>query len=109
MVELVIQKRSICPISQALDLVGDKWTLLIVRDIGVFGKHSFTDISASPERIPPATLPGRLELLIREDILLKECISGGPGRQYRYTLTKKGEDLIPVLTAMQDWSNIHNG
>jgi DNA-binding HxlR family transcriptional regulator len=108
-VELVIQKRSICPISQALDLVGDKWTLLIVRDIGVFGKHSFTDISASPERIPPATLTGRLELLIREDILLKECISGGPGRQYRYTLTKKGEDLIPVLTAMQDWSNIHNG
>jgi DNA-binding HxlR family transcriptional regulator len=81
----VIQKRSVCPISQALDLIGDKWTLLIVRDIGV------------------------LELLIREDILLKECISGGPGRQYRYTLTKKGEDLIPVLTAMQSWSKIHNG
>ena len=104
----MIQKRSVCPISQALDLIGDKWTLLIVRDIGVFGKHSFTDISASPERIPPATLTCRLELLIREDILLKECISGGPGRQYRYTLTKKGEDLIPVLTALQSWSKIHN-
>lgn len=107
--ELVIQKRSICPISQALDLVGDKWTLLIVRDIGILGKQSFTDISASSERIPPATLTCRLELLIREDILLKECISGGPGRQYRYTLTKKGEDLIPVLTAMQSWSKIYNG
>ena len=102
------QKRSNCPISRTLDLVGDKWTLLIVRDIGLSGKHSFTDISASSERIPPATLTSRLELLIREDIILKECISGGPGRQYRYTLTQRGQDLMPVLTAMISWGELRS-
>lgn len=102
------QKRSNCPISHLLQTVGDKWTLLIVRDIGLFGKHSFTDISTSPERIPPATLTSRLELLVREGFILKKCLSGGPGRQYKYTLTQRGEDLIPVLTAMLRWSEIHN-
>jgi DNA-binding HxlR family transcriptional regulator len=97
-------ERSKCPIAHVLDLVGDRWTLLVIRDIGMFGKRSFSEISASPEHIPPSTLSARLELLLCQALVTKTPVVGGPGRQYAYELTKKGEDLLPLLAAMMQWS-----
>ncbi len=97
-------ERSKCPIAHVLDIVGDRWTLLVIRDIGMLGKRSFSEISASPEHIPPSTLTARLELLVCQELLTKTPLVGGPGRQYTYELTKKGEDLLPLLAAMMQWS-----
>lgn len=97
-------ERSKCPIAHVLDIVGDRWTLLVIRDIGMLGKRSFSEISASPEHIPPSTLTARLELLLCHELITKTPLAGGPGRQYAYELTKKGEDLLPVLAAMMQWS-----
>jgi len=99
--------RSNCAIAHVLDIIGDRWTLLVVRDI-VLGKKSFSEISASPEGIPPSTLTARLDLLVCQDLITKNRIIGGPGRQYRYELTKRGEDLVPMLAAMMQWSVRHD-
>lgn len=95
--------RSNCPVAHVLDIVGDRWTLLIIRDI-VFGKRSFSEFSASPEHIPPSTLTARLDMLVCQDLIVKIPLPGGPGRQYRYELTERGADLIPLLAAMMQWS-----
>lgn len=101
-------ERSKCPIAHVLDIVGDRWTLLVIRDIGMMGKRSFSEISSSPEHIPPSTLTARLEMLLCQELITKTPIAGGPGRQYHYALTKKGEDLLPLLAAMMQWSARHD-
>jgi DNA-binding HxlR family transcriptional regulator len=100
--------RSKCPIAQVLDIVGDRWTLLVIRDIGMFGKTSFSEISASPEHIPPSTLTARLEMLLCQDLITKTPVVGGPGRQFRYELTERGADLVPMLAQMIRWSARHD-
>jgi len=95
--------RSKCPIARVLDIVGDRWTLLVIRDI-TLGKTSFSEISESPERIPPSTLTARLDMLVCQDLITKTPVTGGPGRQYRYELTGRGADLAPLLAAMMQWS-----
>jgi len=100
-------ERSNCPIAHVLDIVGDRWTLLVIRDIGMLDKTSFSEISASPEHIPPSTLTARLELLLCENLITKTPVAGGPGRQYRYELTERGADLLPLLAAMMQWSGRH--
>lgn len=100
--------RSGCPVAHVLDIVGDRWTLLVIRDIGIFGKTRFSEISTSPENIPPSTLTSRLELLLCEDLITKTLVPGGPGRQYCYELTERGEDLLPVVAAMFRWSARHD-
>ena len=101
-------KRSNCAVAHVLDLVGDRWTLLVIRDIAFFGKRSFRELSASAEHIPPSTLTARLELLVCENLLTKSRVAGGPGRQYRYELTQRGTDLVPLLAAMTHWSALHD-
>ena len=100
-------ERSKCPIAHVLDIVGDRWTLLVIRDIGMLGKRRFSEISASREHIPPSTLTARLALLLCQELITKTPVVGGPGRQYTYELTKKGEDLLPLLAAMMQWSARH--
>lgn len=101
-------ERSNCAIAHVLDIVGDRWTLLVIRDIAILGKRSFSEISASPEHIPPSTLTVRLELLICQKLITKTPVAGGPGRQYCYALTQRGEDFLPVLVAMLQWSARHD-
>lgn len=100
--------RSNCPIAHVLDIVGDRWTLLVIRDIGMMGKTSFSEFVASPEQIPPATLSARLEMLVCHDLVTKTAVPGGPGRQYRYELTERGLDLLPILATMMQWSARHD-
>mgnify|MGYP001812081433 CR=1 FL=1 len=98
-------QRSKCPVSCTLDLLGDKWTLLLVRDL-LLGKGTYTEFQKSPEGIPTNILASRLKRLQAEGILAREPYQQNPVR-YRYTLTGKGRDLAPILLAMVDWGNRH--
>jgi len=85
----------------ALDIVGDRWTLLIIRDL-MLGRSRFKDFSASPEGIPTNILTDRLERLLRHD--LAEQIPAADGtKRLAYRLTKKGTALRPVLESIRDW------
>ncbi|HQU14639.1 MAG: transcriptional regulator [Chromatiales bacterium 21-64-14] len=98
-------KRSPCPITNTLDVLGDRWTLLVVRDL-FLGKRLFGEFSASPEGIPTNILADRLKRLEREGVLCRIPYQERPVR-YAYTLTDKGRDLSPVLEAMMGWANRH--
>ncbi|MEN8205498.1 MAG: helix-turn-helix domain-containing protein [Pseudomonadota bacterium] len=95
--------RSKCPVSCVLELLGDKWTLLLVRDL-LLGKGTYTEFQQSPEGIPTNILAERLKRLQVAGVIEKAPYQERPVR-YRYHLTDKGRDLYPVLSAMIDWGN----
>jgi len=95
--------RSKCPVSCVLDLLGDKWTLLLVRDL-LLGKGTYTEFQQSPEGIPTNILAERLKRLRAAGVIERLPYQQRPVR-YRYQLTRKGSDLYPVLSAMIDWGN----
>jgi DNA-binding HxlR family transcriptional regulator len=99
-------KRSPCPVTNTLDAIGDKWTLLIIRDLLFFGKKRYKDFAASPESIPTNILAHRLKHLGKEGIINKKTYQTNPPR-YEYYLTKKGQDLRPLLIAIMRWSSKH--
>jgi len=96
-------KRSPCPVASTLDILGDKWTLLVVRDL-LMGKTTYGDFQKSPERIPTNILAERLKRLEQAGIIEKSRYQDRPVR-YAYALTTMGRDLQPVLLAMVDWGN----
>jgi len=98
-------ERSSCPIANILDLVGDKWTLLIVRDL-ILGKIRYGEFAKSPEGIPTNILADRLKRLESAGVIVKTAYCDKPVR-YQYELTGKGKDLQPVLEAMEEWANKH--
>lgn len=98
--------RSRCPITNTLDLIGDKWTLLIIRDMLYLGKKTFNEFLESPEGIATNILTERLKRLEDFGIIAKEPYSRSPLR-YRYTLTHRGRDLKNVLTELVHWGNAH--
>ena len=98
-------QRSPCPIANVLDLLGDKWSLLIVRDL-VLGKIRFGEFADSPEGIPTNILADRLKRLEMADLICKTTYCAKPVR-YRYELTEKGKDLQPILEAMVLWATKH--
>ena len=95
--------RSHCPINFAVEVVGDKWTLLIVRDIVFWGKFTFGEFFASEEGIASNILALRLEHLLSEGVIAK-TEDPEDRRKDLYTLTEKGLDLIPLLLEMISWS-----
>ena len=97
--------RSPCPVACTLDLLGDKWTLLVVRDL-LLGKATYSEFQQSPEQIPTNILAERLKRLQAAGIVTRERYQERPVR-YHYLLTDKGRDLYPVLSAMIDWGNRH--
>ena len=98
-------KRSACPAACTLDLLGDKWTLLVVRDL-LLGKQTFKEFQASPEKIPSNILAERLKRLENEAVVRRELYQERPPR-YSYHLTAKGKDLAPVLKAMVAWGSTY--
>ena len=98
-------KRSKCPVSCILEIIGDKWTMLVIRDL-FFDKHTFKELQASPENIPTNILADRLKRLENNDLIRKELYQEKPKR-YAYYLTDKGMDLLPIMQSMMDWSNKH--
>lgn len=99
--------RSRCPVACTLDVLGDRWSLLVIRDI-VRGKSRFAEFLASPEGIPTNILADRLKRLTATGIVKGRRYSQHPPR-LDYALTAKGEDLRPVMRAMVDWGVRHAG
>jgi len=96
--------RSGCPISSSLDVVGDKWSLLIVRDMLIKHKKTFKEISNSDERIAPSILSARLKLLESYKLITKRKLPENK-KENIYLLTKKGVDLAPVIIELTFWGN----
>ena len=103
----VAARRSRCPVSCTLDVLGDRWTLLVVRDL-IRGKRRFAELVESPEGIPTNILADRLKRLVSLGIVESRRYSERPPR-LEYQLTAKGEDLRPVMRAMVDWGIKHAG
>jgi DNA-binding HxlR family transcriptional regulator len=97
--------RSPCPVASALDVFGDRWTLVVLRTIFA-GRHRYGDLMKMPERIATNILADRLALLEREGLISSHAYQRNPAR-YDYRLTKKGAALLPVLQAMATWSKEH--
>jgi DNA-binding HxlR family transcriptional regulator len=94
-------RRSPCPVACSLDIFGDRWTLLVVRDL-VCGHTRFKELAASPERIPSNILSERLARLLRHGIIVQVEPANG-SKHLAYQLTAKGEALRPLLAAVRDW------
>ena len=98
-------RRSACPVSSVLDVFGDRWTLVVVRDLAL-GKKRFGELMASPEKIPTNILSDRLKQLEMVEVIERIAYQERPTR-YEYRLTEKGRDLAPVLQAMAAWGSQH--
>ena len=94
--------RSGCPISSALDIVGDKWSLLIIRDMLIKHKKTFKGISDSDERIAPSILSTRLKLLESYKLIFKTKVPENK-KENIYVLTKKGIRLTPIIIEFSLW------
>jgi len=100
--------RSRCSIARTLDVLGDKWTLLVVRDLMWHGKHTFQELQASEEHIAANLLSERLKRLMARGLVAREAYQDRPVR-YRYALTEAGRSLEPVLLQIMGWGHAHLG
>jgi DNA-binding HxlR family transcriptional regulator len=97
--------RSICPIAGALDVLGDRWTLLIVRDL-IGGPRRYGDFAGAAEGIPTNILAERLARLEKSGVIESTPYQQNPPR-YAYSLTARGRELQPVLVALAKWGQRH--
>jgi DNA-binding HxlR family transcriptional regulator len=102
-----VSRRSACPISSALDILGDKWTLLVMRDLLLVGKRHYREFLASEEGIATNILTDRLARLSACGIIQRTSDHPHSGKQ-TYEPTAKGRDLIPVLLELMNWSDRHD-
>ena len=91
-----------CPIAGALDIVGERWTLLILRDFFLHGSRRFQDLQESLPGVAPNTLSARLKQLEQQKIVKRSQYSDSPPR-FEYVLTNKGSDLGAVVKALYNW------
>ena len=98
--------RSGCPISSTLDVVGDKWSLLIIRDMLVKQKKTFKEISDSDEKIVPSILSARLKLLESYKLIFKTKVPDNK-KENIYLLTEKGISLTPIIIEFSLWGNFN--
>lgn len=101
------EPRSDCPISFTLDFLGDKWTLLILRDMIFAGKSSYGDFLNSKERIATNVLADKLDKLEEGGFVIKR-VSAEKRNKFLFTLTKKGIDLLPLIIEMTIWGSTYN-
>jgi len=97
--------RSACPVASALDIVGDKWSLVVLRTIFA-GRHRYGELAQMPENIATNILADRLERLEHYGLLTKSPYQENPTR-YQYWLTRRGADLLPVLQQLSAWAGRH--
>jgi DNA-binding HxlR family transcriptional regulator len=102
----VRERRSDCAVAGTLDVLGDRWSLLIVRDLFLRGELRFADLADAAEAIPTNTLTDRLRRLQDSEILIRRQYEEHPPR-YAYRLTDRGRALGPVLDALADWGVEH--
>lgn len=97
-----IQHRSNCPIAYSLDYLGDKWVLLILRDLIFTNKSSYGDFLNSDEKIATNILADRLKLL-EANGFIRSTVSPEKKNKFIYSLTEKGIDLVPVIVELMIW------
>ena len=100
--------RSSCPIARTLDLFGDKWTLVIMRDALIFECRTYANFAKCPENIPTNLLSERLKRLVSIGMLEKIAYQTKPER-FEYVPTHLGQSLRPVLNAILDFGETHLG
>ena len=98
--------RSGCPLNASVEILGDRWSLLIIRDMMLRGLHSYKEFLDSYEGIATNILADRLRKLEKHGIITTQKDSSD-GRKVIYLLTEKGMDLAPVLTEMVLWAAGH--
>ncbi|WP_297300360.1 helix-turn-helix domain-containing protein [uncultured Methylovirgula sp.] len=91
-----------CPVARTLDIVGEKWSLLILRDLVQKGPQRFQDLELGLEGVAPNTLSARLKTLEQQGVIGMRLYEAHPPR-YEYFLTEKGKALRPVLGALRAW------
>ena len=101
------KNRSDCPIGCSLDVFGDRWSLLIIRDIMLRDKVSYSEFLNSEEKIASNILVNRLTVLEAENIVVKE-VSPTNKSKFVYSLTQKGADLLPIIIEIMDWGAKYN-
>jgi len=99
--------RSRCPINFLLESLGDKWTLLVIRDLMFKGKRYFGELLASDEKISTNILAERLKRLEHNHIVSK-IVDPNNGAKVIYSLTDKGKDLMPIMLEVTAWSSKHD-
>lgn len=99
-------RRSGCPLNASVEMLGDRWSLLIIRDMMLLGRRTFKEFLGSYEGIATNILANRLRRLGAYGIIATEP-DPSDGRKLIYTLTEKGIDLAPVLTEMVLWAGRH--
>ncbi|MEO8769953.1 MAG: helix-turn-helix domain-containing protein [Ferruginibacter sp.] len=103
----VLAKRSDCAISMALDTVGDKWSLIILRDLMFTGKRSYGELQSCEEKIATNILASRLTHL-EENKIIRKQLDPADSRRSLYYLTEKGIQLVPVIIELMHWMSKHN-
>ncbi|MEJ3653136.1 helix-turn-helix domain-containing protein [Actinomycetes bacterium KLBMP 9759] len=100
------EARSNCPVSLSLEIFGDRWTLLILRDVLFAGARHFRELLAGPERISSNVLAGRLAALVQRGLLTK---ADDPSHKQKvtYTLTERAIELVPVFVQLEIWATRH--
>ena len=102
--EVNIQWRSVCPICSGLDVLGDKWTMLIIRDLIIHGPRTYSELLESPEHISTNILANRLDLLVSLN-LIERVRPEKSARNNAFKLTKSGASLRPVLQGLGKWAH----
>jgi DNA-binding HxlR family transcriptional regulator len=102
-----INRRSGCPISYTMDIFGDKWTMLIMRDLLLYGKDSFSEFLCSDEKIATNILTDRLNVLLQEGFVTKHTAPTNKSK-FLYRPTEKAIEMIPILSEITLWAEKYN-
>lgn len=98
--------KSTCPINLTMEIIGDTWSLLIIRDMAALGNSTFGEFLEAKERIGPSVLTDRLNHLERKGIIEKKS-NDQDKRKFTYSLTDKGINLIPIVYEVAVWGSIN--
>ncbi len=104
---MTAKRRSSCPIAFGLDLFGDRWSLLVLRDLVFGGKTRFQELADSAERVATNVLTDRLARLVEAGLIAKVA-DPADRRRFSYVPTKKGLDLVPTMLEIVRWSARHD-
>src|SRR5262249_31319705 len=95
-----------CPVARTLDVIGERWTILLLRDLFLLGPRRFQDFQESLAGVAPNTLSARLKKMEEHGLIERRVYSNHPPR-LEYHLTEKGKSLAPVLKVLRDWGQDH--
>src|SRR6201987_1412281 len=103
---MTVDYRQFCPVPRALDLIGDRWTILILRDLILEGRRKFQDLQRAFPKMSPNTLSTRLKTLEEHGLVERRTYGDDPPRA-EYVVTDKGRELRAVLRSLRIWGEKH--